>query len=190
MVLVLAAFPLIIIYLYTIHTYGQISPNGRVWIDRENNMKILFSTAPEQPTVGTLSILRFAVQDLQTGKPIANLFAHVLIFGANSTNQEATFQLNNISAVDGDFSINVIFRDKGSYQVITKITSSSSSSQTYDVALLASFMVVVVPPIQPAMNLSDGNYYYSITWIGLLIATAVGVGSFLILKNKGFLSQR
>ena len=171
----------ITIPLYTIQVYGQVSANEvKTWVDKENNIKILLQTRPEQPIVGAPSVLRFAVQNLQTGKPVAHLLAHVVILGANITNQEATFQLTNIFAVDGDFSIKVIFPDEGSYQIITKITSSSSS-QTHDVASLASF-IVVVPATRSVLNVSDSNYY--ITWIALLIALAVGVGLFLILKNK------
>jgi LPXTG-motif cell wall-anchored protein len=47
--------------------------------------------------------------------------------------------------------------------------------------LLASF-IVVIPATRSVLNLSEQKYY--ITWIGLLIALAVGVGSFLIVKNK------
>jgi hypothetical protein len=186
----LAAFTAMIImpFLYPIHVYGQGSANGiKTWIDRENNIKILFSTTPEQPIVATPSALRFALQNLETGKPVLDLLAHVAILGVNTTNQEAMFQLTNVSAVDGHFTINVIFPDIGSYQIITKIiSSSSSSSQTHGVASLASFIVVVVPATRYTLNLSGENY---ITWIGLLIASAVGVSSFLILKNKSFLSQ-
>jgi hypothetical protein len=131
---------------------------------------------PEQPTIGTPSTLRFTVQNLQTDKPVANLLVNVVILGGGTANQEATFRLTNISAAEGDFSINVIFPDKGSYQVIRKITSS----QTHDVASLASF-TVLVPATRPALNFFGGNY---IIWIGLVIASAVGVASFLILKNK------
>jgi len=186
----LAAFTAMIImpFLYQMHVYGQGSTNGiKTWIDRENNIKILFSTRPEQPTVETPSALRFAVQNLETDNPVPHLLAHVGILGANIINQEAMFQLTNISAVDGHFTINVIFPDAGSYQIITKITSSSSSAsspsspQTHGVASLASFIVVVVPATRSALNLSGEN---SITWIGLLVASAVGVSSFLILKNK------
>jgi hypothetical protein len=89
----LAAFTLIIIP-YTIYVYGQGSANSiKTWIDRENNIKVLFSTTPEQPIVGTPSVLRFAVQNLETGKPVPDLLAHVVILGANITNQEAIFQL-------------------------------------------------------------------------------------------------
>jgi hypothetical protein len=172
-----ATLSLITISLYIFPVYGQVNTNGtKTWLDRENNIKILFSTIPEQPAIGTPSVLRFTVQNLHTGEPIANLLANVVILGG-TTNPEATFRLTNISAVDGYFSINVIFPNKGSYQVITKITS-----QTHYVASLASFIVIVpATPIQSALNLLSGDY---ITWIGLLLASAVGIASFLILKNK------
>jgi hypothetical protein len=157
--------------------YGQVTTNGTMtWLDRENNIKIIFSIIPAQPTIGTPSVLRFSVQNLQTGKPVENLLASVVILGG-TTNQETAFRLRNISAADGDFSINVIFPDKGSYQVITKITS-----QTHNVASLASF-IVIVRAMQSTLNPSGGNY---IIWIGLVIASAVGFASFLIIKNKKY----
>jgi hypothetical protein len=119
---------------------------------------------------------------LQTAQPVANLLANVVIVGGGTSNQESPFRLTNIPAVDGHFSINVIFPDKGSYQVITKI----SSSQTHDVGSLASF-TVIVPATQSVMNPFGANY---ITWIGILIASAVGVASFWILKNKKFTAHK
>jgi len=170
----------ITISLYTIQVYGQVGVNGvKTWVERENNIKILLHTRPEQPTISTPSVLRFTVQNLQTGKPVANLLANVVIVGGT---QESPFRLSNISAVDGDFSINVIFPDKGSYQVITKIISSS---QTHDIAALASF-TAIVPATQSALNLFGIN---SITWISLIITSAIGVASFLILKNKKILNK-
>jgi hypothetical protein len=158
----------------------MLSTNGtKTWLDRENNIKIIFSTIPEQPTIDTISTLRFTVQNLQTDRPVTNLLASVVIV-AGTTNQETPIPFPNISAVDGDFSIDVIFPNKGSYQVITKITSS----QTHDVASLASFTVTVpapAPAMQSALNLSDRNYIIS---VALLTTSAVGVASFLILKNK------
>jgi hypothetical protein len=175
---------IITISLYVFLIYGQVSTDSiKTWSDRKNNIKILFSTIPAQPTIGTPSVLRFTIQNLQTAKPVANLLANVVIVG-DTSNQESPFRLTNIPAVDGHFSINVIFPDKGSYQVITKITSSSS--QTHDVASLASF-TVIVPAMQSAMNPFGRNY---ITWIGILIASAVSVASFLILKNKKFTANK
>jgi hypothetical protein len=174
---------IITISLYVFVVYGQVSIDSiKTWSDRKNNIKILFSTIPAQPAIGTPSVLRFTVQSLQTAQPVANLLANVVIVGGGTSNQESPFRLTNIPAVDGHFSINVIFPDKGSYQVITKI----SSSQTHDVASLASF-TVIVPATQSVMNPFGANY---ITWIGILIASAVGVASFWILKNKKFTAHK
>src|SRR5215467_7757933 len=128
---------------------------------------------PSQPTIGTPSLLRFTVQNLETGKPLTNLLARVVILGVNSS-QETAFRLTNISAPDGKFSTSVIFRDIGSYQVITRITS-----QTHDAAALASFIVTVPLPLF-TLNVPGTSSSY-IIWG---IAVAATVASFLILKNS------
>ena len=162
--------------------YGQDGTNStESWINKENNIKILFSTAPAPPTKGTPSMLRFTVQNLQTGDPVANILARVAIFGGPS-NEETTFLLTNISAPDGRFSVNVIFPNVGSYQIITRLMS-----QSHDVSSLASFTVTV--PAMQSSNVFGGNF---IIWISLLIAIAVGVAFFLVLRNtiKADKSQR
>jgi hypothetical protein len=162
--------------------YGQDGTNStESWKNRENNIKILFSTTPAPPTKGTPSVLKFTVQNLETGDPVTNLLARVAIFGGPS-NEETTFLLTNISAPDGRFSINVIFPNIGSYQIITRLMS-----QSHDISSLASFTVTV--PAMQSSNVFGGNY---IIWISLLIAIAVGVASFLVLKNtiKADKSQR
>jgi hypothetical protein len=121
--------------------YGQDGTNStESWINRENNIKILFSTTPAPPAKGTPSVLRFTVQNLETDNPITNLWARVAIFGGPS-NEETTFLLTNISAPDGRFSINVIFPNTGSYQIITRLMS-----QSHDVSSLASFTVAIYLP--------------------------------------------
>jgi hypothetical protein len=153
--------------------YSQVDTNGtKTWLDKDNNIKILFSTTPAQPTISTPSVLSFTVQNLQTGKPVTNLLARVAILGGAS-NQETTFRMTNISAPDGHYSVNVIFPDIGTYQVITRVTS-----QSHDVSSLASF-TVAVPALQSTLKLLGGNY---IIGISLIIAVAAGVASFLILK--------
>lgn len=153
--------------------YCQVGTNGtETWLDKENNIKILFSTKPAQPIIASPSELSFTVQNLQTGKPVTNLLARVAILGGAS-NQETTFQMTNISAPDGHYSVNVIFPDIGTYQVITRV-----ASQSHVVSSLASF-TVAVPALQSTLKLFGGNY---IIWISLLIAVAAGVASFLILK--------
>ena len=161
--------------------YGQNGTNStESWINRENNIKILFTITPVPPTKWP-SVLRFTVQNLETGDPVTNLLARVAIFGGPS-NEETTFLLTNISAPDGRFSVNVIFPNIGSYQIITRLMSHS-----HDVSSLASF-TVTVPAMQP-LNIFGRNF---IIWISLLIAIAVGVASFFVLKNtiKGDMGQR
>ena len=153
---------------------AQLSTNGtKTWLDRDQNIKIVLSMIPLQPTIGKPSLLRFTVQNLETGKPLTNLLASVVILGVNSS-QETTFRLTNISAPDGNFSTNVIFRDIGSYQVITRIMS-----QTHDVAALASFIVIVPLPLF-TLNVPGTSSSY-IIW-GIVVAAAVA--SFLVLKNN------
>jgi len=153
--------------------YCQVGTNGtKTWLDKDNNIKILFNTTPAQPTIATPSILSFTVQNLATGKPVTNLLARVAILGG-ATNQETTFQMTNISAPDGHYTVNVIFQDIGTYQVITRVTS-----QSHNVSSLASF-TVAVPALQSTLKLLGGNY---IIGISLIIAMAAGVASFLILK--------
>jgi hypothetical protein len=165
---------LITFSLYVSPVSAQVSTNvTKAWLDREHNIKILFNTTPAQPTIDTPSVLRFTVQNLKTDKPVTKLLATVAILGGN-INQETPFRSTNISAPYGDFSINIIFPNMGSYQVITRITS-----QTHDVASLASFTVIVPAP-QSTLNFFGGNY---IIWVSLLIAAAAGILSFLILKN-------
>ena len=154
---------------------AQLSINGtQTWLDTDQNIKIVFNMIPVQPTIGTPCLLRFTVQNLETGKPLTNLLASVVILGVNNS-QETTFLLTNISAPDGNFSVNVIFHDIGSYQVITRIMS-----QTHDVAALASFIVIVPLPLF-TLNV-PGTSSSFIIW-GIVVA-ATTVASFLVLKNS------
>ena len=134
---------------------GQLSPNiafaqlntndTKTWLDRDQNIKIVLRSIPVQPTIGTPSLLRFTVQNLETGKPLTNLSASVVILGVTRS-QGTTFRLTNISAPDGNFSTNVIFRDIGSYQVITRIMS-----QTHNASILYSYC-------------STSSFYFECSW--------------------------
>jgi hypothetical protein len=179
--LLITLLPTILAHVFVYIAYGQDGTNStESWINRENNIKILFSATPAPLTKSTPSVLRFTVQNLETGDPVTSVLARVAIFGGPS-NEEATFLLTNISAPDGRFSINVVFPNTGSYQIITRLMS-----QIHDVSSLASFTVTV--SAMQSSNIFGGNY---IIWI-LLIAIAVGVASFLVLKNtiKADKSQR
>jgi hypothetical protein len=151
-------------------TYGQSSTSGtQSWLDRENNVRILFSYTPATPIIDTPTNLKFSIQNLQTGKPLPDLLARVVIL-TNSSGQERIFRFTNIAAPDGVFSIKYLFPDTGLYQVIARITSHSN-----DVALLASFKVFV-----PIFGGANGS---SNLWIIIIIAVSAGIATFLILRR-------
>jgi hypothetical protein len=110
---------------------------SQVWIDRENNMRILFTYTPENPVISTPTELKFSVDDLRTGTHLKNLLARVVII-SNSSGQEKIFKIKDIPVPNGNFSMEYLFPELGVYQVITRINSSNPSSVT-----LSSFEVIV-----------------------------------------------
>jgi hypothetical protein len=158
-------------------TLGQSSTSGtQSWLDRENNLRIVFSYTPAIPIIDTPTDLKFGIQNLQTAKPVTDLFARVVIL-TNTSGQERIFRFTNITAPDGVFSIKYLFPDTGLYQVITRITSQSNG-----VASLASFKVFV--PGQPnpfSLNNSSGS---SNPWIIFVIAIAAVIATILIVINR------
>jgi hypothetical protein len=139
-------------------TYGQPSTSGtQSWLDRENNLRIVFSYTPAIPIIDTPTDLKISIQNLQTGKPVTDLSARVVIL-TNSSGTERIFRFTNITAPDGVFSIKYLFPATGLYQVITRMTS-----HTNDVALLASFNVFV-----PLFSFSLNTNGSSNLWLSLL----------------------
>jgi hypothetical protein len=165
------------IYLSPNSTLGQSSTSGtEFWLDKENTLRMVFSYTPAIPIIDTPTDLKFSIQNLQTGKPLTDVSARVVIL-TNSSGQERIFRFTNIIAPDGVFSIKYLFPDTGLYQVITRITS-----QLNGVASLASFKVFV--PGQPnafSLNNSSGS---SNPWIIFVIAIAVVIATFLIVINR------
>jgi hypothetical protein len=119
--------------------------------------------------------LKFNIQNSQTGTPLRNLVARVVIV-TNSGGQERSFKFTNITAPNGSFSVNYLFPDTGVYQVISRIYSK-------DASILASFKVPV--PIQPFGVINTNNINPLILPAGLVgIAGAIAVISFLIMIRK------
>ena len=158
-------------------TYGQSSISAaQSWLDRENNVRILFSYTPTMPIIDTPTNLKFNIQNLQSGKPVTDLLARVVIL-TNSSGQERIFRFTNITAPDGVFSIKYLIPDVGLYQVIARIPFPSS-----DVASLTSFKVFV--PGQPnAFSLNNSGGSFS-PWIIFVILVAAGFATFLIVKSR------
>ena len=157
--------------------FGQTNTgNGtQSWVDRENNVKVQFTYLPQTPIIDTPTQLKFNIQNSQTGTPLRNLVARVVIV-TNSGGQERSFKFTNITAPNGSFSVNYLFPDTGLYQVISRIYSK-------DASILASFKVPV--PIQPFGVINTNNINPLILPAGLVgIAGAIAVISFLIMIRK------
>src|SRR5438132_9059033 len=171
--LVTLSLTIVVMWFYPNITYGQSSTGGtQSWLDRENNVRILFSYTPATPIIDAPTDLKFSIQNLQTGKPLPDLLARVVIV-TNSGGQERIFKFTNIAAPGGVFSIKYLFPDTGLYQVIARITSHSN-----DVALLASFKVFV-----PLFSFSLNTNGSSNLLIIIVIAVAAGIVTFLILRK-------
>ena len=157
----------IVIYQSPSITNGQTNISAaQSWLDRENNVRILFSYTPTMPIIDAPTNLKFSIQNSQTNKPVTDLMARVVIL-TNSSGQERIFRFTNITAPDGVFSIRYLFPDVGLYQVITRITSPSNAVES-----LASFKVFV--PGQPnafSLNNSVGSFN---RWIYLCYSCRCG----------------
>jgi hypothetical protein len=171
----------VILPLNTIIALGQSSSSSssssnatqQIWIDKLNNLKIQFGYSPKEPVIDKPTELGFTVQNVQTGEQIKNLSARVVVVN-NAGGQLRTFKFANITAPNGIFSVNYLFPDSGSYNIITKVDAKDFTS-------LASFNVSV--PFAPLGTVNVGNLNpLVIPAIAGIIAATVGV--YLILKIK------
>ena len=156
---------------------GQtIAGNGtQLWTDKENNVKVQFTYLPQTPIIDTPTQLKFSIQNLQTGTPLKNLIARVVIV-TNSSGQERSFKFTNITAPNGSFSVNYLFPDTGVYQVISRTYSK-------DAPTLASFKVLV--PFQPLGVINTNSINPLILTAGLVgIAGAIAVVTFFVIMRK------
>lgn len=156
---------------------GQtIAGNGtQLWTDKENNVKVQFTYSPQTPIIDKPTQLKFSIQNLQTGTPLKNLIARVVIV-TNSSGQERSFKFTNITAPNGSFSVNYLFPDTGVYQVISRTYSK-------DAPTLASFKVLV--PFQPLGVIDTNNINPLILTAGLVgIAGAIAVVTFFVIMRK------
>lgn len=76
-------------------------------------MKILFTHSPTRyPWVNTKTLVRFSVDNLQTGNHLKNLLATVVIIN-NSSGQLKIFKFNHLYAPNGVFSVKISFSPSG-----------------------------------------------------------------------------
>jgi hypothetical protein len=143
----------------------------QLWIDKENNVKIIFAYNPENPTIGKPTNLLFSVQDLRTGDELKErLDARIII-----TNGRDIFKIINGTFAEGNFSINYAFHDSGSYQVISKLDSN-------DVAELASFNVFV--PSSALSSSSKSFVTLMLYHITPITSSAAAIAVYLFHKKR------
>jgi hypothetical protein len=118
---------------------------SQMWVDKTSGIGINFAYSPAKPVVDSPTELRFIVHDLKSGIKFKDLVAHVSIT-SNSSGQERTFKFSNITAPNGDFLLEYIFPDYGTYQVIASVRPNTSA------VALASFPITI--PVPTASTLS------------------------------------
>jgi hypothetical protein len=139
------------------------------WIDKENNVKIVFSYQPDNPVIGKPTKLLFDIYDLSTGGIIKEaLHARVII-----TNTSDVLKIITSTFPDGNFSINYTFPYSGSYQIISKLDSQNYSE-------LASFNVLLTT------QALSSEFYITIMvyYVTPIAASAAGVIVYLSYKKK------
>jgi hypothetical protein len=150
---------------------AQVTNSDKIqqWIDKENNVKIIFTYDPETPIIGQSTKLLFGIQDLRTGAETKEgLQARIVI-----TNGLDTLKIINSTFTKGNFSINYPFPDSGSYQIISKIDSRNYSE-------LASFNVFV----PPQAHSSTSKSFVSLMLYYVIPATSSAAGIAIYLSHK------
>lgn len=146
-------------------------------------MKILFTYTPERPIIDTFTKLEFRVINLTSNENLKDFDARVVV-----TNGQRLFKFENITVPDGNFSVEYIFPDDGTHQVLTRVDKESA------VRVLASFNVFVphqAPPsilnpfpIPPGSELGE-NPGVLLSIILAIMLPAAGVLGLIIIFKMG-----
>jgi len=149
------------------------------WISQKDNVKILFAYQPERPIIDAFTKLEFTVINLTNNENLKDFNARVVV-----TNGQRLFKFENISVPDGDYSVEYIFPDDGTHQVITRVNKGT------DVQVLASFNVFVPhqgPPnlLNPSQNASASDTESLTRVLTIVISFAiVTVVIFMLRRGK------
>jgi hypothetical protein len=103
-------------------------------------VKILFTYQPERPIIDTFTKLQFSVINLTDNENLKDFDSRVVV-----TNGQRLFKFENITVPNGNFSVEYIFPDDGTHQVITRIDKDPA------VQVLASFNVFVPHQTPPSV---------------------------------------
>lgn len=141
------------------------SNNTQVWNNTEDNIRIEFGYLPEKPIIDTFTNLAFSVTNLRTGDHSAEGIAQVTV-----TNGQRLFKFNNVSIQNGDFSVDYLFPDDGTHQVLLRLDKNDSIN-------LASFQVFVPHQTPPDLNNTQNVI------IALALFGAVGLITIFIVRR-------
>ena len=141
------------------------SNNTQVWNNTEDNIRIEFGYLPEKPIIDTFTNLAFSVTNLRTGDHSAEGMAQVTV-----TNGQRLFKFNNVSIQNGDFSVDYLFPDDGTHQVLLRLDKNDSIN-------LASFQVFVPHQTPPDLNNTQNVI------IALALFGAVGLITIFIVRR-------
>ena len=168
-------------------TYAQSSGNvtsplnkTQEWISQKDDVKILFTYQPERPVIDTFTKLEFSVINLTNNENLEDFDARVVV-----TNGQRLFKFENISVPDGNFSVEYLFPDDGTHQIITRVDKDAT------VQVLASFSVFVphqAPPslLNPFPNASESEIESITRFLTVVISFAIIIVVIIMLrKGKG-----
>lgn len=142
------------------------SNNTQIWNNTEDNIQIEFGYLPEKPIIDTFTKLAFSVTNLRTGDHSVEGIARVTV-----TNGQRLFKFNNVSVQNGDFSVDYLFPDDGTHQVLLRLDKSDSIN-------LASFQVCVPHQTPPDLMSNTQNVIIALALFG-----AVGVITIFIIRR-------
>ena len=150
------------------------------WVSQKDAVKILFTYQPERPIIDTFTKLEFSIINMTNNENLKDFDARVVV-----TNGQRLFKFENITVRDGDFSVEYIFPDDGTHQVITRIDKGA------DVQVLASFNVFVphqAPPslLNPFPNASANEIESLMRVLTIIISfSIIIIVVIMIRKGKG-----
>jgi hypothetical protein len=150
------------------------------WISQKDNVKILFTYQPERPVIDTFTKLEFSVINLTNSENLEDFDARVVV-----TNGQRLFKFENISVPNGNFSVEYLFPEDGTHQIITRVDKDAA------VQVLASFNVFVphqAPPslLNPFPNASASEIESITRLLTVVISFAIIIAVVIMLrKGKG-----
>lgn len=150
------------------------------WVSQKDFVKILFTYQPERPIIDTFTKLEFSVINMTNNENLKDFDARVVV-----TNGQRLFKFENITVRDGDFSVEYIFPDDGTHQVITRIDKGA------DAQVLASFNVFVphqAPPslLNPFPNASASEIESLMRVLTIVISfSIIIIVVIMLIKGKG-----